>query len=58
MLSTVQIVSGTDGTPWTRAERDCVIEIRSEHKLNDPTTFAILMHDVPDRAGKRHRKLA
>lgn len=58
MLSTVQIVSGTDGTPWTRAERDCVIEIRSEHKMNDPTTFSILMHDVPDRAGVRHRKLA
>ena len=58
MLSTVQIVSGTDGTTWTRAERDCVIEIRSEHKLNDPTTFSILMHDIPDRAGVRHRKLA
>lgn len=57
MLSTVQIVSGTEGTPWTRDQRQCVLEIRSEHKLNDPTSFSILMHDVPDRRGVRHRLL-
>ena len=57
MLSTVQIVSGADGTPWTRDQRNCVIEIRTEHKLNDPTTFSILMYDVPDRRGERHRML-
>lgn len=58
MLSTVQIVSGTEGTPWTREQRQCVLEIRSEHKLNDPTSFSILMHDLPDRQGMRHRLLA
>ncbi|WP_346836698.1 hypothetical protein [Microbulbifer sp. SAOS-129_SWC] len=58
MLSTVQIVSGTEGTPWTREQRQCVLEIRSEHKLNDPTGFSILMHDLPDREGRRHRLLS
>ncbi|MFI2810795.1 MULTISPECIES: hypothetical protein [Microbulbifer] len=58
MLSTIQIVSGSGGTPWTREQRQCVLEIRSEHKLNDPTSFSILMHDLPDRQGVRHRLLA
>jgi hypothetical protein len=59
MLSTVQIVSGADGTPWTRDQRECVLEIRSEHKLDDPTTFGILMADLPDRPDTRaHRLLA
>ena len=57
MLSTVQIVSGAEGTPWTREQRQCVMEIRTEHKLNDPTSFSILMHDVPDRRGQRNRPL-
>lgn len=64
MLSTVQVVSGpgsgdaATGVSWSRAERKCVMEIRSEHKLNDPTTFSILMVDVPDSEGARNRKLA
>jgi hypothetical protein len=59
MLSEIQIVSGTDGTPWTRKERECVLEVRSEHKLDDPTSFSILMHDLPSRDGNDdHRKLA
>lgn len=58
MLSTVRIVSGSAGTPWSPDQRRCVLEIRSEHKLNDPTTFSILMHDIPDRRGERHRALS
>jgi len=57
MLSTVQIVSGDDDKPWSRDDRMCVKEIRTEHKLNDPTTFSILMFDVPGSDGKRHRLL-
>lgn len=57
MLSTVQIVSGSEGRPWTRDERDCVLEIRTEHKLNDPTSFSILMADLPDQHGVRHHLL-
>lgn len=49
MLSTVKIVSGAEGSPWSDDQRACVMEIRSEHKLNDLTTFSILMHDIPDR---------
>lgn len=59
MLSEIQIISGTDGTPWTRKERECILEVRSEHKLDDPTSFSILMHDLPARDGNDdHRKLA
>jgi hypothetical protein len=57
MLSTIRIVSGAEGIPWTREQRQCVLEIRSEHRLNDPTSFSILMHDLPDRRGRRHRLL-
>lgn len=49
MLQTVQIISGAENKPWTKDERRCVLEIRSEHKLDDPTSFSILMHDAPDR---------
>lgn len=57
MLSTIKIVSGADGTPWTDAQRACVMEVRSEHKLNDLTSFSILMHDVPDRRSDTDRRL-
>lgn len=56
MLSEIQIVSGAEGTPWTRDQRECVLEIRSEHTLDDPTSFSILMHDKP--RDPDHRLLA
>lgn len=49
MLSEVQIVTGAEGRPWSRKERECVLEIRSEHKLDDPTSFSLLMHHLPRR---------
>lgn len=57
MLSTIKIVSGAEGTPWTDAQRACVMEVRSEHKLNDLTNFSILMHDIPDRRSDTERRL-
>jgi hypothetical protein len=57
MLSTIKIVSGAEGTPWTDAQRACVMEVRSEHKLNDLTSFSILMHDIPDRRSDTERRL-
>lgn len=57
MLSTVKIVSGAEGSLWTDDQRACVMEIRSEHKLNDLTSFSILMHDIPDRREDTEQRL-
>ena len=57
MLSTVKIISGAEGTLWTDDQRACVMEIRSEHKLNDLTSFSILMHDIPDRRENTEQRL-
>lgn len=61
MLSTIKIFSNTDdtltGSPWTDDQKGCVMEIRSEHKLNDLSTFSILMHDIPDRREDSERRL-
>jgi len=57
MLSTIKIVSGADGTSWSDDQRACVLEVRSEHKLNDLTSFSILMYDIPDRREDSERRL-
>lgn len=61
MLSTIKIFSNSDstltGSPWSDDQKGCVMEVRSEHKLNDLTTFSILMHDIPDRRDTSERRL-
>ncbi|MEO1638485.1 MAG: hypothetical protein AAFU41_04485, partial [Pseudomonadota bacterium] len=61
MLSTIKIISNTDdtltGTPWTEDQVGCVMEIRSEHKLNDLATLSSLMQDIPDRREDSERLL-
>lgn len=57
MLSTIKVISGAEGTPWTDDQRACLLEVRTEHRLNDLASFSILMHDMPDRREETERRL-